>query len=588
MLFLVRLIEAPSLRTAAKSARGAARLLTPYSIALAAVIALGFALRLFGYTWGFPHRFHVDEELVLNHASRIAAGFQEGSLHPGGSSYGALPLYLLALATSLASAVVRSLEGLLPIQYAPMVYVARLLSAAEGGATIWLTAELGRRLFGRAVALTAAFLLSVCLLMVREAHFGTVDNLLVMLVALALLTGERLLRRGSWRDYLAFGASVALAAATKIVAGLLFVTAAIAVWRGRAAAEGLRRGALRLGAAAILAAAVWLVLNPYALLDPPLYLDGRNDSLLTQQQVVAGRLRVLYTLQFVDTTPYLYALGNWLVWGMGPPLAMVALAGAAYGVARAVRSRSAADVYVLSWLLPYFLVAGLWFAKFIRYALPLMPPLCLLAARFLVALGRSPRRSTRLLAAVLAAITGSFSIAYTLGYLQIYREPDTRLQAAAWLRENVPAGATILVEKDESLFLHREGHRKELGLTGYRWLVWNPYEIDGVASVRYQAPEVSPERTRTHLEPLLGADYIVITDNWLERFAAAAADFPAHAEFYERLFSGEAGYRLIREFHVYPRLGPFAWRDDGAELTFRLFDHPRIWVFRRFSDGNEG
>jgi hypothetical protein len=37
----------------------------------------------------------------------------------------------------------------------------------------------------------------------------------------------------------------------------------------------------------------------------------------------------------------------------------------------------------------------------------------------------------------------------------------------------------------------------------------------------------------------------------------------------------------MRTFKVYPRLFGVQINDDAAELTFRLFDHPRVFIFRR-------
>jgi hypothetical protein len=121
-------------------------------------------------------------------------------------------------------------------------------------------------------------------------------------------------------------------------------------------------------------------------------------------------------------------------------------------------------------------------------------------------------------------------------------------------------------------------------LKGYTWQIWNPYEIDGVrSSVRYHPPLVSEERTSVYLNRLLNTDYVMISSFWYERFTAAAARFPVQADFYRRLFGGQAGYRLVRKFQVYPQLGPFIWHDDAAEITFRLFDHPAVYFFQKES-----
>jgi hypothetical protein len=40
---------------------------------------------------------------------------------------------------------------------------------------------------------------------------------------------------------------------------------------------------------------------------------------------------------------------------------------------------------------------------------------------------------------------------------------------------------------------------------------------------------------------------------------------------------------LMKTFKTYPGLLGGEINDDGAELTFRLFDHPRVFVLQRMS-----
>jgi 4-amino-4-deoxy-L-arabinose transferase-like glycosyltransferase len=591
-----------------------------YFIGLGIILLLALALRLTGLTWGFPHIFNVDEQHTVSLAKNLAERFvNSGSLDPHDSSYGALPLYLLAVGTAVASQVLTWLKVLLtvPFNSAPMVYVGRLLSAIESAATVWLTAELAHRLYGRAVALLSALFLAISLLPVRESHFATVDTLLVALMALALLLGEKIAVRGTWRDYIAVGVSIALAIAVKVVAVLLLMPVLVAHFENQRRKRGSQvqqsigqysnyntskprwtTHLSRLLITGVIIAALWLVMNPYALINPNSYFDlNNNGSILTQSLVVRGKLPVLYTLQFTGTTPYLYAVTNWLYWGMGLPLEIMALAGIGYSLWYLLRSGffymagnkgtrereiiSFADAYLLSWFLVYFITTGSWFAKFIRYALPLLPVLCLLASRLLVDLWQKGRCVVRVISVVLGISIVGASLAYTVGYAQIYRQTDIRLTAISWMKSHIPADASILVENDKALYLHDKKYRESIGLTNYSWRVWNPFEIDGVRSVRFQAPNVSEAQTRVYLDRLLTTDYIVISSYWKERFTIAAPSFPAQADFYYRLFNGQSGYRLIRTFSMYPKLGPIVWHDDASEVTFRTFDHPTIYVFER-------
>ena len=60
--------------------------------------------------------------------------------------------------------------------------------------------------------------------------------------------------------------------------------------------------------------------------------------------------------------------------------------------------------------------------------------------------------------------------------------------------------------------------------------------------------------------------------------------WPDHAvvkQYYKDLFDGRLGFKLVKTFKTYPSLFGLTINDDDAELTFRLFDHPRVFVFLR-------
>ena len=40
----------------------------------------------------------------------------------------------------------------------------------------------------------------------------------------------------------------------------------------------------------------------------------------------------------------------------------------------------------------------------------------------------------------------------------------------------------------------------------------------------------------------------------------------------------------MTEFKSYPRLGPLILRDDGAEVLMRVFDHPRVEIWKRVDE----
>ena len=53
------------------------------------------------------------------------------------------------------------------------------------------------------------------------------------------------------------------------------------------------------------------------------------------------------------------------------------------------------------------------------------------------------------------------------------------------------------------------------------------------------------------------------------------------AQHYRDLFEGKLGFELVKTFKVYPSVLGISINDDPSEFTFRLFDHPRVYIFRR-------
>ncbi len=552
------------------------------------VIILAAILRFYGLAWGYPYDFHGDENFVINMTQQMNQRVAQGGWpNPAVSTYGSLPFYVLWLFWLAGNALLKITGYPLGINTAPMLLVGRLISAFLGTLTVYGVYLLGRRLWNQFVGLWAAFFLAVTVSALRESHFYAVDTMMVCWIVFAMYAAAGMLLYGRRQDYLLTGLLAGLSLATK-AAGLpllvpLFVAHLLRVdaWQLRPWKLRLRRLWTRDFAWMVsLAVGVFLLIDPWPILQAGTYWQhNANYAIATQFDVVRGVYRPFYTMHFAHTVPFLYQLVNPLFWGLGPLLEILGLVGIVYSVYKAWQGEQK-DLLILAWVLPYGLIIGSWYAKFVRYVLPLLPFFALLAARWLVVLWQSRIRWQKVASGVLIALTVTTTTFYALAYLNIYRQPDTRLQALAYLRR-LPAGSTVLVERDSTLKFNQLNTRYNIKQLHVK--VLDHYGQAAQTDPAFFNPTPPPPaQVQAQLyHALTGVDYIVLSDTWMGRYLKLPHLFPAEYAFYAKLQNGQLGFNVIKTFKTYPDCCGITINDDAAELTFHLFDHPHVYIFRR-------
>lgn len=160
-------------------------------------------------------------------------------------------------------------------------------------------------------------------------------------------------------------------------------------------------------------------------------------------------------LQWTDRAPILFPLTN-MFWGMGLTAVVAAWLGFMWALWRIVRARPdwTAHALPVAWVGFYFLFMATRWVKSIRYFLPIYPFLFLLAGWALIELWKRAADSEnrpvlkKAVAGGLAALVIIPTFLWANAFLDVYREPVTRIQAAAWMFDHVPSGATLLYEVD--------------------------------------------------------------------------------------------------------------------------------------------
>jgi 4-amino-4-deoxy-L-arabinose transferase-like glycosyltransferase len=427
----------------------------PASVALAAtalyVAVLGVILPVASSDLGIAAVFSTDEALSGRIVARMVA---ERTLDPSGFfAYGALYHELGALAAAL-------LAPLAPPGQAALIGL-RIVALAGGAAALLLTFRLGAALFGPWAGLVALALVAASpelALWSVTAHPDTTQLALLVAGLLACLRVRA--RPGGGRVALA-AALAGLAFATKYggvlvlpMLGLATVLGLVeAGLRGRRLAVQLLRYALLAGA---VFAAAFLVTNPYAVVE--------WRRFVTQVRAELSHARAGHVL--VGDAPAL----RWLLLVAGPLLAgpvtaALAAGSIAAGVWRRARRvrRPGLTARAVAVALDDRALIGLWACGYLtylvlftgyqapRYALPLLPAVCVLAAGAVAALPvpARPRIAVALIAVASTALVAAPALA------DIYRErldrgrrleADPRVQAGRWLDARLPSEAAVIVD----------------------------------------------------------------------------------------------------------------------------------------------
>ncbi len=595
---------------------------------LVLIMAIGAALRIYGLNWDEGHWLHPDERQIffvvedLGWPRSLAEALTvESPLNPHFFAYGSLPIYLLKLAAFL-------LAFLWPPAADPvnLHLVGRPLAVLFDLGTVYLTYQLTRALLpspgrdsssasssqadatssshteagpaperydsrGPAIhgpALMAAVLVSLAVIHVQISHFYTVDTLLTFFVMLTLYLAWKVTRDPRRRRLVPLAIAFGLALATKVTAGLLLPALLLALvsrsdkarndadqhrgwrnlangWTARWSLSVLGRFLLVLAISAI----VFVLAQPYGAIDWHAFLDRT----IRESAIAWGRQDVPYTRQFAGTWPFLYSIWQVTLWGVGLPVGLVAWAGLSASLVRWLRRGPAADAFLLAWAAPYVVFAGLLHARYLRYMLPVVPILCILAVRLLM--GLKQQRLRRIAQGILLTA----SLAYCLVFETIYATPHSWIQASEWIYRQVPARSTLAIEEwDRALPL--------------------PLQVDGQDRRRgeyivktltlYDEPD-DAEKWEILARDISDSDYVILASRRLYGSIPRLPDrYPVASWYYEQLLSGELGFELMAEFTrgptwLNPRLPPLPGSVPEIlrpDESFFVYDHPRALVLR--------
>lgn len=407
--------------------------MTPARVALAAILAGGLAVRLYGLSHGLPFVHHSDES---QHFTSVAVEMFEGDYNPHYFQNPSAFTYLVHAALRLqfgADDIAREYAS----DPTAIYRTGRVVAVALCMLGVAAVYAVGRRLWGAMEGLVAAAILAFAFLPVAYSRYALTDVGVLLPVAVTVYGIVRIHEDGARRYFLIAGLGLGFTIGFKYTAGLLLVPLLIAVAlrarRERDPLPEMLAGAVVVAGAAVVA---FLVTTPYFLFDMGEALDQLQD-----QREVAGDSKVGQASE----NPYGFYVSS-LTWALGWGAAIAALVGFVWQL-RLDRGR--ALLLAVFPVLLYVYLGGDAERYFARWLLPAYPILALLAGVAVAGIARSVSRDPRLQAGALAALIVAIVAQPLVADLRtgaLLRRDDTREITRNYMLEELPAGTRMVVD----------------------------------------------------------------------------------------------------------------------------------------------
>lgn len=523
--------------------------LTAGRLALAAILAGGLAVRLYGLHHGLPFIYHSDES---QHFTRYAVRMFDDGFNPGYFQNPTTFTYLVHVALWLRG--FDDIAGQYAGDPSDIYETARLVAVVLSLLGVAAVYAVGRRLWGTAEGIVASAVLAFGVLPVAYSRYAVTDVGVLFPVAVAVYGMVKIHSGGARRHYVIAGVGFGLTVAFKYTAGLILAPLLVAVFlRARRAEQPLRQFVTGIALVGGVAAIVFFLTNPFFVLD----LDEALDELRSQREAAGGR-----KVGQAEENPFGFYASS-LTWGVGWGALLAAGAGAVWQFRRD-RTRA-----LLLALFPVLLILYLSVDAeryFARWLLPAYPIVALFAGVAVAGLARALSDKPTVRATAVAALIAAAMAQPLLTNLHtgsVLRKADTREQARNYMLENLPAGTRIVVD---AVAIRPQYDLPRLGVPR---APDQPRFVAGFsAPPKDDDPNTQqPVRTERFLADLAPARVdryradgycVVVTMSWL-RERAEIAGLDGAVAYYDR---------LERESEVLFRAGPYDDPDDPEPFDF--------------------
>jgi len=575
--------------------------------------------RLVGLDWGLPYPMHPDERNMANAVQNlrceiVSSKYQVLSIkecfNPHFFAYGQLPLYLAYLLIWVFKGLANF--GRILISFDEATLVLRVISAVFSILAAIMVIKIIKvitvikkeKIWWWLLVIFSPFF-------IQFSHFGTTESLLMLFYTLIIYEALKILSDKDFdlKNIFRLALFGGLAIATKISSVLFLVFPFLVVgWRvytqkinGLAKIKKFLLAAMTLLIGSLFFGSIF---SPHNLIN----LSDFISALRYESDVALGRYVVFYTQQFDKSLPVIFQLVKIFPFAIGP-IGIIGLIGLIYPTSFKMQKNESGYTHLICFaftnqskmgiwgkknkdinflkiaFLIYFLPNAFIFAKWSRFMAPVFPVLLILGIVFLERI--KVIKIIRVIIIIISILPG-------ISYLLLYQKPDIRFQASQWIYENIPENSYILSETANVVDIPVI-NKDYKGYKSYNIVSFNFYDLDQNINLQ--------QELKHHLAR---ADYILVPsrrifanytcflpdgkNNFLDRIVYEKDrcrylkdKFPLLNDYYERLFSEQLGFQLIKEFNN-NRLSLFNFQfldEEMAEETLTVFDHPVIRIYKK-------
>jgi len=556
------------------------------------IFIFAFLLRIYGLNWDQGNHLHPDERFLtmVSADTKVPQNIFEyfntktSSLNPANNNYsfyayGTFPLL-----------ITRSVAELLNFAtYDQIFLIGRILSAFFDSLTVLLVFLISLKIFKKNnIAIFGAFLYAICIFPIQQSHFFTVDSFTVFFFTLTILlaVSKRPLLSG-----LIFGITLANKTSVGITLPFLLLFTFTQnkypqVNNRQIFKKYLIDGVFNCCLFSIFTLIAFRIFQPYAFDGFMKFSPHFVSNIKEAHQMITGEIDYPPNIQWENTIPFIHPLSNLLFFGLGPITFILLF----FGITQISKDRRLIKqpqiIALLLISLTIFLYHSVLLAKYMRYFYPIYPIFTVFAGYGLSFLNKK-----------LFFLILSINIIITAAFINIYAQPHSRYQSSEWICQNISTKSVLSVEIwDDSLPLfspsciNKSYFHQELSF----------FDAE------------SPQKWEKINEQLNSINYLILSSNRLwGPISKFSEGYPDTSNFYKNLFEGNTDFKLIKRIYSYPGfhlpfinkcilIGPSGYpqksntffevdqncdypginfRDDAAEESFTVYDHPQVNIF---------